>query len=171
MEEGEVSLEGVTRALPKPQVFIATQNPLDQIGTSLLPESELDRFTVHLRLGYPDPEQEKKILLGLPQEQLKHTPEVLSQGPLLEIQSKVEAVHVSETFLDLVIRLLNHCRSGGSFISPRAGRDLVRVSRALAFIRGRDFVTPDDLKFCMGAVVGHRIKDADEVIRCFSFQF
>jgi MoxR-like ATPase len=170
MEEGEVSIEGKTRALPMPQLFIATQNPLDQVGTSLLPESELDRFTIRLALGYPDSENEKRILRGIPQEHLNRLPEILSKEVLIRLQKQVEEVHVSESFLDLVIRFLNHVRTGGGFLSPRAGRDLVRVSRAIALIRERNFVTPDDLKSCMSAVIGHRSQDADEFIKRFAFQ-
>lgn len=170
MEEGEVSLEGTTKSLPKPQMFIATQNPHDQIGTSPLPESELDRFTVCLSLGFSNPEHEKKILRGEPQEQLKKLVEVISKTELIEIQEKVDQVKVSEAFLDLVVRFLNHTRSQGGFLSPRAGRDLVRVSQAVALINGRDFTTPNDLQFCLAPVIDHRVKDSNGYIQSFSFQ-
>ena len=170
MEEGEVTLEGSTYALPKPQMFIATQNPSDQVGTSLLPESELDRFTLHLQMGYPDNESEKSILRGLPQGKLLAIKEILHQPQVLQLQEDVAAVTVSEKFIELVVHFLNHARSQGSFLSPRAGRDLVRVSQAVAHIEGRDHVTPSDLKFCMSAVISHRTRVANEIIHSFQFQ-
>jgi MoxR-like ATPase len=170
MEEGDVSLEGLTYALPKPQMFIATQNPNDQIGTSLLPESELDRFTVHLSLGYPDAENEKLILRATPQEKLHALPVSLTGAELAQLQKEVDTITVSESFLDLVVRFLNFARTEGAMLSPRAGRDLVRVSQAIARINERNFVLPDDLKRCMHAVIEHRIKDADGLIKRFPFQ-
>ena len=170
MEEGEVSIEGLTLPLPRPQMFIATQNPKDQIGTSLLPESELDRFTVHVSLGYPDAEHEKMILRATPQEKLHSLPVMLTRDELVKIQKDVEAITVSETFLDLVVRFLNFARSEGAMLSPRAGRDLVRVSQAIALIHERTFVLPEDLKRCLASVIEHRIKDADGLINRFSFQ-
>lgn len=169
MEEGEVTLEGITRALPTPQMFIATQNPTDQIGTSFLPESELDRFTISLQLGVPGQEEEKVILRGTPQEKLKLLREHLSRSDVLELQKSAEAVKVSEAFLDLVVRFLNHSRTKGEFLSSRAGRDIVKVSQAIALIRGKDFVTPDDFKVCLKAVIRHRVKDADGILAHFSF--
>ncbi len=170
MEEGVVSLEGTTKDLPQPQMFIATQNPHDQIGTSPLPESELDRFTVRLSLGFPSPEHEKQILRGTPREEFKCLVEVISKSDLIEIQNAVDKVKVSDAFLDLVVRFLNHTRTQGGFLSSRAGRDLVRVSQATALIRGREFTIPDDFKSCLAPVICHRVKDANDYIESFSFQ-
>lgn len=170
MEEGEVSLEGKTFALPRPQMFIATQNPSDQIGTTLLPESELDRFTVRLSLGYPNPEHEKEILRAIPQRNLSTLPEMFSNESIATIQSSVASITVSNTFLDLVVRFLNFARERGAMLSPRAGRDLVRVSQALAFIEDRDYVIPLDLKLCLRAVIEHRIEDASGLIERFTFE-
>ena len=124
MEEGEVTLEGQTFPLPRPQMFIGTQNPLDQVGTSFLPESELDRFTLQLLMGYPDNENERNIIRGLPQERYLEVHEVLNQEQLMQLQKRTTAIHVSDKFVDLVIRFLNHARTQGTFLSPRAGRDL-----------------------------------------------
>ena len=170
MEEGDVTLEGKTFELPKPQMFIATQNPSDQIGTTLLPESELDRFTVRLSLGFPAPEHEKDILRATPQKNLSELPEMLTRDVIIEIQTKVAAITVSNAFLDLVVRFLNYARERGALLSPRAGRDLVRVSQALAFIDTRSFVTPEDFKFCLRVVIAHRIEDASGLIERFSFE-
>ena len=170
MEEGEVTIEGATYPLPRPQMFIATQNPLDQVGTTHLPESELDRFTLHLSLGAPAAEFEKQIMRGVPQENLNRLQEILSRDELVTLQAEVENIKVSEAFLNLVVRFLHYSRAEGGFLSPRVGRDLVKVSQAVAVIRQRNFVTPEDLKFCLSAVIGHRLKDADGFIQRFSFQ-
>ena len=170
MEEGEVSLEGKTFALPRPQMFIATQNPSDQIGTTLLPESELDRFTVRLSLGYPNPEHEKEILRATPQRNLSALGEMFSRESIAVIQSNVASITVSNAFLDLVVRFLNFARERGAMLSPRAGRDLVRVAQALAFIDDRNYVIPLDLKLCLRAVIEHRIEDAGGLIERFTFE-
>jgi len=170
MEEREVTIEGQTYQLPNPQMFIATQNPSDHIGTGLLPESELDRFTVSLRLGYPDETSERSILLGLPQDKFRALETVLNRNRVLELQNFSSLVKVSEIFLDLVARFLSHVRSQGLFLSPRAGRDMVRVSQSLAILGSRDYVTPDDFKTCLLFVISHRISDAQKFIQDFQFQ-
>lgn len=170
MEEREVTIEGQTYPLPSPQMFIATQNPSDHIGTGLLPESELDRFTINLRMGYPDQTGEKSILLGLPQTKFRNLESVLTRDRVLELQNKSAQVKIAERFLDLVARFLSHVRAQGIFISPRAGRDMVRVSQSLALLESRDHVIPDDFKICLLSVVSHRIPDAQKVIQDFQFQ-
>jgi MoxR-like ATPase len=170
MEEREVTIEGQTYPLPDPQMFIATQNPSDHIGTGLLPESELDRFTINLRMGYPDEISERSILLGLPQEKFRSLETVLNRNRVLELQNFSNQVKVSEMFLGLVARFLSHVRSQGLFLSPRAGRDMVRVSQSLALLGSRDYVTPDDFKTCLLFVISHRISDAQKVIQDFQFQ-
>jgi MoxR-like ATPase len=167
MEEGEVTVEGITTKLPSPQMFIATQNPADQVGTTLLPESELDRFTTRISIGPPDAETEKKILLGAAGRQQRSP--LLSPNECSALQARVEAIHVSDAFLDVVVRFLHHARSLGELLSPRAGKDLVRMSRALALLRGRDFANPVDLQNVLLPVVSHRMRNADEVARSFSF--
>jgi MoxR-like ATPase len=170
MEEGEVTLEGSTFSLPDPQMFIATQNPSDQIGTTLLPESELDRFTVRLSIGFPDAENEKTILRAVPQEKLSSMPQILTDDDLKRLQKEVTDVHVSETVLDLVVRFLTYARVEGSMLSPRAGRDLVKVSQSMAYLKDRKHVLPEDVKASLKAVIEHRVKDADALLAGFSFQ-
>jgi MoxR-like ATPase len=170
MEEGEVTLEGSTFSLPDPQMFIATQNPSDQIGTTLLPESELDRFTVRLSIGFPDAENEKTILRAVPQEKLSSMPQILTEDDLKRLQKEVTDVHVSETVLDLVVRFLTYARVEGSMLSPRAGRDLVKVSQSMAYLKDRKHVLPEDVKASLKAVIEHRVKDADALLAGFSFQ-
>ena len=170
MEEKEVSVEGQTYQLPNPQMFIATQNPSDHIGTVLLPESELDRFTISLKMGYPDQISEKSILLGAPQKNFSNLEKVLNRERLLELQNLSVNVKVSDLFLDLVARFLAHVRNQDIFISPRAGRDMVRVSQSMALLGARDHVTPDDFKASVLSVISHRISDAKRIIHDFEFQ-
>jgi len=170
MEEREITIEGQTFSLPNPQMFIATQNPSDQIGTTLLPESELDRFTINLRMGYPDQEGERSILLGLPQEKFHHLETVLNRDRVLELQRIAHQIKVSELFLDLVARFLSYVRAQGLFLSPRAGRDMVRVSQSIALLESRNHVIPDDFKACLFSVISHRIPDAQKVVQNFQFQ-
>jgi MoxR-like ATPase len=149
-------------------MFIATQNPSDHIGTALLPESELDRFTVSLSIGAPTPEVEKKILLQSSRQDQSLKP-VLSEQDCFALQTRADQIHVSETLLDLVVRFLNHARYQSAPLSPRAGKDLVRVSRALSLLRGRDHVLPTDFKDALLPVIGHRVKNPHEIIESFSF--
>jgi len=170
MEEREVTVEGQTYQLPNPQMFIATQNPSDHIGTGLLPESELDRFTISLQMGYPDKISERKILLGYPQQKFNSLETVLNKNRILELQNLSAKVKVSDLFLDLVARFLSHVRDQGVFISPRAGRDMVRVSQSVALLESRDHATPDDFKACLLSVISHRIPDAQRLVQDFQFQ-
>lgn len=167
MEEGEVTVEGITTPLPKPQMFVATQNPSDQVGTTLLPESELDRFTTRISIGAPDSETEKRILLG--QRHEKNHAARLSPEECGLLQERVEKVHVSDNLLEVVVRFLQHARARGAMLSPRAGKDLIRMSRAIALLRGRDFATATDLNEVLIPVISHRIRNADEIARSFSF--
>jgi len=170
MEEREVTVEGQTYQLPNPQMFIATQNPSDHVGTGLLPESELDRFTISLQMGYPDQISERDILLGYPQQKFNSLETVLNKNRVLELQNFSAKVKVSDLFLDLVARFLSHVRDQGVFISPRAGRDMVRVSQSVALLESRDYATPDDFKACLLSVISHRIPDAQRFIQNFQFQ-
>jgi len=170
MEEREVTVEGQTYQLPNPQMFIATQNPSDHVGTGLLPESELDRFTISLQIGYPDRISERNILLGYPQQKFNSLEAVLNKNMVLELQNLSTKVKVSDLFLDLAARFLSHVRDQGVFISPRAGRDLVRVSQSVALLESRDYATPDDFKACLLSVISHRIPDAQRIIQDFQFQ-
>jgi MoxR-like ATPase len=167
MEEGEITVEGITTPLPSPQMFIATQNPSDQVGTTLLPESELDRFTTRVSIGAPDSETEKRILLG-PSHESPRSP-LLSPGDCARLQARVEEIHVSETLRDLVVRFLHHARSRGAVLSPRAGKDLIRMARAVALLRGRDHATPSELNDVLLPVISHRVRGADEAAESFSF--
>jgi MoxR-like ATPase len=166
MEEQQVTVEGETRRLPQPFFVIATQNPLYQIGTFPLPESQLDRFLMRIELGYPDAQSERVLLRGKDRrELLAGIAPALSAARLLEVQSQVESVHVSDVLLDYLQALLDHSRLAPNFqtgLSPRAGLALLHSARAWAFLEGRDMVLPEDLQTVLPAVIGHRLQPATE---------
>jgi MoxR-like ATPase len=162
MEEKQVSVEGETRPLPKPFFVIATQNPLEQLGTYPLPESQLDRFLMCISLGYPDRAAERELLTGRDRrEQLATLPAVLTGDELFFLQRSVNSVHASEALLDYLQDLLAATRSGQWFqqgLSPRAGMAVLRAARANAFIDGRDYVAPDDVQAILAQTVAHRLR-------------
>jgi MoxR-like ATPase len=166
MEEHQVTVEGETRRLPRPFFVIATQNPLTQIGTFPLPESQMDRFLMRIELGFPDEQSERVLLQGADRRKLlDETAPVLSPQRLLELQSQVDTVHVSEALLDYLQALLAYSRRVPDYhsgLSPRAGLALLHSARAWAFLEGRDLVLPEDLQVVFPAVVGHRLEPATE---------
>ena len=161
MEEKQVTVEGQTRALPKPFFVIATQNPQDQVGTHALPESQLDRFLMRISLGYPDRQSERVILSGMDRRLLvDRLPAALSALELQGLQDAVNGIHVSEALLDYVQDLIQATRSGQWFtqgLSPRAGIALLRVAKARALMQGRDYVAPDDVQDIIGQTIAHRL--------------
>ena len=166
MEERQVTVEGETRRLPQPFFVIATQNPLHQIGTFPLPESQLDRFLMRIELGYPDDQAERILLQGEDRRKLLDgIAPALSQGRLLEVQSQVDTVHVSDALLDYLQALLGYSRRAPHYqngLSPRAGLALLHSARAWAFLEGRDLVLPEDLQIVLPAVISHRLQPATE---------
>ncbi len=165
MEERQVTIENETHALPQPFFVIATQNPSDQIGTFALPESQLDRFLMCISLGYPDRRAER-ALLKAPDRRLALTElaPVLARDELLELQEKVDAVHVSDALLDYVQDVLDYSRRAPQFscgLSPRAGLALLRAARAWALIDGRNHVMPDDIQAVLPSVAVHRLRPVD----------
>jgi MoxR-like ATPase len=161
MEEKQVTIEGQTRPLPQPFFVIATQNPLDQIGTYALPESQLDRFLMRITLGYPDREAERALLAGHDRRALVDAlPSLLSSAELQALQQRVLAVHASEPLLDYVQDLIAATRNGQWFVqglSPRAGMAVLRTARAQAMLSGRDYVAPDDVQAILPQTVAHRL--------------
>ena len=161
MEEKQVSVEGETRALPQPFFVIATQNPHDQIGTYLLPESQLDRFLMRISLGYPDRAAERLLLAGEDRREMAGGMlPLLSSDELAALQRQVQAVHVSEPLLAYVQDLIAATRSGRWFLqglSPRAGIALVRAAKAQALIAGRDYAAPDDVQAILPQTIAHRL--------------
>lgn len=168
MEERQVTLDGTTRFLPRPFLVIATQNPIEYEGTFPLPEAQMDRFLMRLRLGYPSFEAENEILL---RQQMRHPIEelqqVVSSQELIEMQRRVREIHVSDAVREYMVRIVQETRKH-SFLylgaSPRGSLALFRTSQALAVLRGRDYVIPDDVKCMVEATLCHRmISRADGV--------
>lgn len=159
MEERQVTVDGVSRDLPSPFFVIATQNPLDQVGVSPLPESQLDRFMMRLTLGFPSAEAEIALLRGGDRRvSATQLTSVLAADALARLQLLIEQIRVSEPVLIYVQQLLAASRAGATRpLSPRAGLALIRAARAEALQSGRDHVLPDDIQAVWTAVVSHRV--------------
>ena len=162
MEEQQVSVENVTRALPRPFFVIATQNPSDQLGTYPLPESQLDRFLLRITLGYPDRAAERELLAGGDRRAaaMKLQP-LMRPAQLQAAQQAVLRVRAADALLDYLQALIAATRSGAWFVeglSPRAGIALLRVARARALMAGRDYVAPDDVQAILPQAVAHRLQ-------------
>ncbi|MCK5003388.1 MAG: AAA family ATPase [Gammaproteobacteria bacterium] len=168
MEEKQVTVEGETRALPQPFFVIATQNPVHQLGTYPLPESQLDRFLMRIHLGYPDQKAERELLQGADRRQMiEHLKPVLNAGKLLTIQKQAAKIHVADALLDYIQAVLEFTRNSPMFefgLSPRGGLALLNAARALALIEGQEYVLPEHIKTVMPAVVNHRLEvSSDEL--------
>ena len=160
MEEKQVTLDGDTLNLPHPFFVVATQNPRSQIGTHHLPESQLDRFMMKIKIGYPDSQYEKQIISSdLHSENYHKLKPAITPDNLESLYSAVKEVKVSDKLLDYVLRLLEQSRSNNLYqgLSPRAGRDIIKASKAWAYIHGRDYVLPDDVQAILTSVISHRI--------------
>ncbi|WP_409026996.1 AAA family ATPase [Janthinobacterium sp. SUN098] len=164
MEERQVTLDGVTHALPQPFFVIATQNCAHQLGTFPLPESQLDRFLMCVTLGYPDAAAERALLLGADRRAMLHTlPAVMNAEELLQAQAGLRAIHASAAVVDYVLALVHATRAPGVFadgLSPRAALALLQAARAWAALAGRDHVTPDDVQAVLLPVCAHRLHAA-----------
>lgn len=161
MAEGHITVEQETYRLPKPFIVLATQNPVEHHGTYPLPESQLDRFMMRLRMGYPDVEDEKEILrrqsMNSPVENLQP---VMHSDDVLALQREAREVVVDEALLDYLIRIVRATRQSDILdlgVSPRGSLALYHAAQALAFANGRDFVIPDDIKRLVIPVFAHRI--------------
>ena len=161
MAEGQVSVDGESRALPQPFFVIATQNPASQIGTFALPESQLDRFLMRLTLGYPDRQAERALLAGDGGRERSETlTPLIEPAQLLAWQAEVCQVHASAPLIDYLQALLAASRQGAAWrhgLSPRAGLALLAAARAWAWLSGRNMVLPDDVQAVFIAVAQHRL--------------
>jgi len=168
MEERQVTLDGVTHALPQPFFVIATQNCAHQLGTFPLPESQLDRFLMCVTLGYPDAAAERALLLGADRRAMLHTlPAVMNAEELLQAQAGLRAIHASAAVVDYVLALVHATRAPGVFadgLSPRAALALLQAARAWAALEGRDHVTPDDVQAVLLPVCAHRLHAAQGAV-------
>lgn len=160
MEEGQVTSDGVTRRLPDLYFVMATQNPIEHHGTFPLPEAQLDRFMVSMSLGYPQREQEAEIIKMTLNDSSFSVQSVLSVDDVLSMRQARKKVFVHEALVNYVIDIVEATRDHPSVVlgvSPRGAQLLVKASQAVAFVEGRDFVTPEDVKFLAPFVFGHRI--------------
>lgn len=164
MEEGQVTIEGKTRALPKPFFVIATQNPLSQSGTFNLPESQLDRFLMRISIGYPDAQSERQLFEGVnPRQALEHLKPAISQDTLIAMQASVRAVTASSALLDYLQRLVAATRQESNFsygLSPRGALAWLHAAKGWAFVHQRNYLIPEDIQAVMHAVLAHRLRGA-----------
>lgn len=161
MEEGKATVEGVTRELPNPFFVIATQNPFGSSGTQRLPESQLDRFIICESIGYPDTLSATAILKGNSEKDLGSIVPIINKEELLEMQKAVNNMHVDECLYDYIVEITEGTRRYDVFdlgLSPRGSIALLKMSKAYAYIQGRDYVTPDDVKAVYLPVSLHRVK-------------
>jgi len=164
MEEYQVSVDGNTRALPKPFFVVATQNPADQIGTFPLPESQLDRFLMRLEIGYPNAENERELLVGKDRRaMLEDVTATVAPDVLLKLQHAASGMHMSDPLVDYIQELVRFTRESPDIeigLSPRGALALAAAAKAQAFVNNHAGVYPDDIQAVFAAVAGHRLKPA-----------
>jgi MoxR-like ATPase len=159
MQEQQVTIEGETRTLSEPFIVLATQNPIEQEGTYPLPEAQVDRFLIKLKMGYPALADEKRML-GAYDRAAPSVRAIIGPKDVLEMQALAQEVFVAEELLDYVLGLVAFTRNHARVYlgaSPRAGLALTHASKGLALLRGRDYVLPDDIRHLAPLVLGHRI--------------
>jgi MoxR-like ATPase len=161
MQEQQVTVDGVTRPLPRPFLVLATQNPIEYEGTFPLPEAQLDRFLIHITVGYPSHADEKIIMNNLRREHpINYLGKVVESDLILALQSEIWDVHLDETLQDYIIKIVNATREHPDLAlgaSPRGSLALYKTSQAKAAIAGRDYVIPDDIKALVPVTLMHRL--------------
>jgi MoxR-like ATPase len=161
MEERQVSVERETLVLPRPFIVIATQNPVELEGTFPLPEAQLDRFLLRLRLNYPNKAEERQILQRFKEEQpLQELKPIVSADQLIEMQALIRKVYLSASIENYIVDIVHATREHSGIelgVSPRGTLALYRACQAYAAIRGRNFVLPDDVKLLTPHVLSHRM--------------
>jgi len=161
MNERAVSSDGVTRALPEPFLVLATQNPVEYLGTYPLPESQLDRFLMRISLGYPAPEEERRLLIsGGADRALSVLTPVMSLAELKAAQQETERVTLAEKLTDYVLQIVANTRASKDLIlgvSPRGAQGFYRAVQARALVSGRPYATPDDVKRVAIPTLAHRV--------------
>jgi len=161
MNEGQITMDVHSYPLPQPFLVIATQNPVEHHGTYPLPESQLDRFLMRVRMGYPDGDAEREILRShAGTAQLEHLRPVLTGSDILEMQNAVSRIRVDDSLVTYTLEIVRKTRES-EFLSlgvpPRGSQMLYRAAQAMAFLSGRNFCTPDDFKPLVVPVFGHRV--------------
>ncbi|HRZ41777.1 MAG TPA: MoxR family ATPase [Bacteroidales bacterium] len=164
MEERQVTMDGKTWPMQEPFMVLATQNPIEQEGTYKLPEAQLDRFLFRIKISYPSLEEEMAILLRFRedffQKVIEEVQPVVSPQEITQCAAIIEKVMIRDELLDYIARIVHETRNNRDLFlgaSPRASLAVMKSSKAMAAIQGRDFVTPDDIRFVMGHVLNHRI--------------
>jgi MoxR-like ATPase len=161
MNELQVSVDGVTHYLEKPFMVLATQNPLEYHGTYPLPESQLDRFFMRIRIGYPSAEHEKAIMQAeRSMVAIEHLSPVITAHDVLTLQAQVDQVTIEEDLQDYIIAIADHTRTSKWLelgVSPRGTLALQRAAKASALVAGRNYCTPDDVKALVNPVFAHRV--------------
>ncbi|MER1959026.1 MAG: MoxR family ATPase [Solibacillus sp.] len=161
MEEASITVDGETLSLPKPFFVMATQNPIEYEGTYPLPEAQLDRFLLKIRMGYPTKEEEIEVLRRAENSvPIDDITAVLTIEQLIELKRQVKEVHVEDNIKEYIVSLAQHTRHHENVylgVSPRASIALMRAAQSYAFMKGRDYVIPDDVQYLAKFVFGHRL--------------
>ena len=161
MEEGQVTVDGKTYALPQPFFVMATQNPTGASGTQLLPDSQMDRFAIRLSIGYPGPQDEREMVLnrqkGDPLEQVQ---QVMTRQELIALQAQVDGVYIKPEIVDYMVALIGATRKHSMILrgaSPRATLSTASMAKAMAWLNGRDYVVPEDVQTVFAETISHRL--------------
>jgi MoxR-like ATPase len=174
MEERQVSVDGVSHSLPDPFFVIATQNQRFHVGTFPLPESQLDRFLMRIKLGYPDYKSERQLLMGENRhDMVKLLDPVIAAETLKELQEQVPKIHVADAILDYIQDIIAGSRSNPHQylgLSPRAGISLVKATQAWALSEGREMVLPEDVQAVAGTVLEHRLEPESTNVKSSGYQ-
>ena len=161
-----VTVDGETHPLPQPFFVIATQNPTGASGTQLLPDSQMDRFTIRLSIGYPSPADERELVIGRQQgNPVDQVRQVVSRQELLALQNQADSVYIKPEVVDYMVALIGATRDHPMILrgaSPRATLSMASMAKAVAMLKGRDFVTPDDVKTVLIDTISHRLLLAPE---------
>lgn len=162
MEEGQVTVDGVSHPLPRPFAVIATQNPVGASGTQLLPDSQMDRFTIRLSIGYPDPKAERAMVLARQgKDPLDRVQQVMDGATLASLQDYAAGLYMKDEVVDYVIRLISATRNHPAILrgaSPRATLSAAAMAKSIAQLRGRDYVVPGDIKEVFIPTLAHRVQ-------------
>lgn len=161
MEEHQVSLDGKTYVLPSPFMVMATQNPVETYGTYHLPEAQMDRFIMKISMGYPSPEEELSILSRTENDNpVKAIGAVISTEDVRNMQEEVKKIRCTESIKSYIVSIVNATRHNEGIklgASPRGSIALYKVSKACAYLNGRDYIIPEDIKYCASSVLAHRL--------------
>jgi MoxR-like ATPase len=160
MNEHQITIDGVTYPLTEPFMVIATQNPVEHHGTYPLPESQMDRFLMRIRVGYPDAASEREIVRSAAAATAPDVKPVIGPGELAEMQRAVERIRVDESLVDYILAIVEQTRRHEQLalgVSPRGAQGLYRTAQAMALMEGRDYVLPDDVKRLAVPVFAHRV--------------